>query len=207
MGLDDGDARAVAAELGANTTLTELNLGMNSIGAAGAASLAAVLENNSALTTLSLDRNSIGAAGAASLAEVLKVNTTLTGLNLCINLISDEGAWALAEALEVNTALTELNLEENDIRKVVFNAIENATKANPCALVPLTKRQRMAFFTGHLRRPSQQSPLTRLPLDMVRRILTQYSVAQGRRVWDDDKMRICLPGEENVPQFHLLGDW
>jgi hypothetical protein len=58
------------------------------------------------------------------------------------------------------------------------------------ALVPITAAQRLAFFTGHLRRTHQRSPLTKLPLDMVRRILTQYKVAQGRRMWFDKIMKV-----------------
>jgi hypothetical protein len=40
----------------------------------------------------------------------------------------------------------------------------------------------MAFFAGHLS-TQQQTPLAKLPLNIVRRILTQYKVAQGRRTW------------------------
>jgi hypothetical protein len=56
--------------------------------------------------------------------------------------------------------------------------------------VPITAAQRLAFFSGHLRRTHQQSPLTKLPLDMVRRILTRYKVAQGRRMWAAGTMSV-----------------
>jgi hypothetical protein len=46
-----------------------------------------------------------------------------------------------------------------------------------------TTAQRLAFFTGHQRRSHKPPPLTKLPLDIVRRILTRYKVAQGRRKW------------------------
>jgi Leucine-rich repeat (LRR) protein len=206
--LGDGDARALAAEL---ATLTELNLGNNSIGAAGAASLADALVVNSTVAQLDLTANSIGDAGAASLAEVLRVNTTLTelylsqnsigaegaaslaealgvnttlmGLNLGVNSIGDAGAASLADAIRANTALRGLNLGDNRISDAGASSLEAAVTSNPFALVPITPAQRLAFFTGHLRRPAQKSPLARLPLDVVRRILTRYTVAQGRREW------------------------
>ena len=46
------------------------------------ASLAEAMKVNTTLTQLDLSNNHIGAAGAASLAEAMKVNTTLTQLDL-----------------------------------------------------------------------------------------------------------------------------
>jgi hypothetical protein len=191
--LGDEDVTAIATELGINTSLRKLNLNANEIGPMGVATLAEALKVNTALTELEIASNSIGDAGALSLAAVLRVNTTLVALELHSNNIDDTGVTSLAEALEVNMTLTELDLDDNETGKKGSAALKKAATVNPCALAPITPAQRMAFFTGHLRRPSQQSPLTRLPLDMVRRILTQYSVAQGRRVWDRFKMSICLP--------------
>jgi hypothetical protein len=34
-----------------------------------------------------------------------------------------------------------------------------------------------------MRRPGQRSPVAKLPLDVIRRILTWYRVAQGKRTW------------------------
>jgi Ran GTPase-activating protein (RanGAP) involved in mRNA processing and transport len=47
------------------------------------------------------------------------------------------------------------------------------------ALVPLTEQQRLAFLRGH---SDPNSPIRRLPLDIIRRILTCYEVSQGVRV-------------------------
>jgi hypothetical protein len=68
-------------------------------------------------------------------------------------------------------------------------AIVAAIASNPLARVPFTAAQRFAFLSGHLRRASQRSPLKRLPLDIIRRILTRYTVAQGRREWTQWGMR------------------
>jgi hypothetical protein len=190
-GLDADDARAIAAELEVNTTLTELNLWDNPIGDAGAASLADALRANTALALLILYKNLIGDAGATALAEVLAVNTTLTELNLFKNLIGDAGAASLADAFRINTTLTMLNLGSNSIGDAGSAALTAAVDSNPLVLVPLTEAQRWAFFAGHLRRPSQQSPLTKLPLEVVRRILTRYKVAQGRRERASGKIRVC----------------
>jgi Ran GTPase-activating protein (RanGAP) involved in mRNA processing and transport len=217
----DAGATSLAEALRVNTTLAVLNLRKTSIGAAGGASLAAALRVNSALTELNLWNNSIGDAGAASLAEALKVNTALMELNLAGNSISNAGATSLAGALGVNSALTSLDLGRNPIgnagaasfalaiganvtlRRLNLRSVSLTVECSAALVaavessqlaVPISPAQRLAFFTGHLRRPSQQSPLTKLPLDMVRRILTRYKVAQGRRVWVDGEMFVVGPG-------------
>jgi hypothetical protein len=88
--------------------------------------------------------------------------------------------------------LSRLDLFCNSIGAAGSAALEAAVKANPFALVPITAAQRLAFFSGHLRRPNQRSPLTKLPLDMMRRILTRYRVAQGRRAWGGGAMKVWL---------------
>ena len=57
---DDGIAR-LAKELAENTTVTELILSHNQVGAAGAASLASALEKNATLWELDLRDNEVGA--------------------------------------------------------------------------------------------------------------------------------------------------
>jgi len=90
-------------------SLTTLELGGNSIGAAGVTVLASALP--AALTTLDLSNNRIGDAGATALAGALPV--TLTTLGLGDNNIGDDGATALAGALRSLPALTMLDLSEN----------------------------------------------------------------------------------------------
>jgi hypothetical protein len=133
-------------------------------------------------------RNAVGDAGATSLAEALRVNTALTGLDLCGNAVGDAGAIALAGAIGVNATLTYVALANNRIAGAGTAALETAIAANPRTLGPLTAAQRLAFVTGHLHRPSQRSPVAKLPLDMVRRILTQYMVGLGVRRWNGHGM-------------------
>jgi hypothetical protein len=100
---------------------------------------------------------------------------------------------AHAAALAANPTLTWPTFASNRIPKAGIAAIEAAIASNPLVMVPFTAAQRFAFLSGHLRRASQQSPIKRLPLDVVRRILTRHTVAQGRREWTQWEMRTCCP--------------
>jgi hypothetical protein len=95
--------------------LTELDVSVKNIGAAGAIALAEALKVNKMVTTLDVIKNSIGHDGASALAEALKVNKTLTELYVNGNSIGDSGASALAEALKVNKTLTALDVRDNGI--------------------------------------------------------------------------------------------
>ena len=121
---------SLAEAIKVNTTLTQLRLWNNNIGAAGAASLAEAMKVSTTLTQLSLSNNKIGDAGAASLAEAMKVNTTLTELDLGNNKIGDAGATSLAEAMKVNTTLTQLYLERNNIGYAGAASLAEAMKVN-----------------------------------------------------------------------------
>jgi len=68
-------------------------------------SLSKALAVNSSLTNLDLSRNSIGASGAASLSQALAVNSSLTNLDLPWNNIVDFGATALSNVSTVNTTV------------------------------------------------------------------------------------------------------
>ena len=96
-----------------NTVLTELNLAVNEIGAAGAAQLAEAIRKNSVITDLGLEDNDLGDEGAAHMAGALCENNVLKNLDLENNGISAEGAAHLAGALRVNTVLKHLNLGYN----------------------------------------------------------------------------------------------
>ena len=96
-------------------TLTELNLGGNSIGDEGAKAIGGALAVNGVLKTLNLFRNNIGPEGATAIGEALRGNGVLTDLNLCNNKIRDEGAAAIAEALRGNAVLTKLALDGDEL--------------------------------------------------------------------------------------------
>ena len=88
---------------------THLKLGYRKIGAEGAKALAAALERNQTLTSLDLSQNEIGTEGAKALAIALERNQTLTSLDLSSGKIGAEGAKALAIALERNQTLSSLD--------------------------------------------------------------------------------------------------
>ena len=113
--IGDVGARALAASLEKNTTLSDLGLDANEIGDDGARALAASLEKNTTLVVLDLYGNKIGDDGARALAASLERNTTLTTLDLNGNKIGDDGARALAASLEKNTTLEVLDLDDNEI--------------------------------------------------------------------------------------------
>ncbi|MDC0857488.1 hypothetical protein OAP83_02100, partial [Rickettsiales bacterium] len=114
-----------------NSSLTELNLGANQIGAGGAQALATALQTNKTLRELNLGYNQIGAAGVQALASALQTNSSLRELLLFNNQIGDDGAQAIANALEHNTSLTILSLGINQIEdEGVTAAIDNALLKN-----------------------------------------------------------------------------
>lgn len=92
----------------AKIPLETLGLGVNAIGATGAAALAHALEDCSdcALKTLGLYRNSVGDEGAAALASMVANNRiALSHLFLGGNSIGNRGAIALADSLKQNNKL------------------------------------------------------------------------------------------------------
>ena len=117
---DEGAANLASlfADGGALSGLTTLGIGVNSIGAAGAAALGKAIGScpTCKLSTLGLYRNDVGDEGAMALAEsVVAPNIDLQNLFLGGNGISDTGAVALASALMSNNNLIALSLEGGGI--------------------------------------------------------------------------------------------
>eukprot|EP00727_Mastigamoeba_balamuthi_P008796 m51a1_g4539 putative nod3 protein (333) ;mRNA; f:43200-44697 len=108
------DCHALAQELCANTSLTELVL-VGRIGCFGAARIAEALRQNCTLKRLVLQGSDIGFVGAGRIAEALARNSSLTALSLRDGRIEDEGAVRVAEALKSNTSLQYLGLEDNRV--------------------------------------------------------------------------------------------
>jgi hypothetical protein len=82
--------------------------------------------------------------------EALRVKTALKELGATS--IGATGAASLAGALGVNTAQTEVDLYSNPIGAAGSAALAEAVTSNPFALMPITAAERLAFFSGHLRR-------------------------------------------------------
>ena len=110
----DHTIQVVAAVLGANKSLLELDLWNNSIGPEEAVTLADALMSNMTLQTLCISHNNIGTKGLTALADALKVNASLKTLDLEVNGINTEGASAIIDAIEVNHTLVSLKGIESD---------------------------------------------------------------------------------------------
>jgi len=78
--------------------------------AEGAKAIAASLVQNHTLTNINLGANSIRDDGAKAIAYALSHNTTLTSVNLQDNMIEKNGTLAILDALKKNTAITQLHL-------------------------------------------------------------------------------------------------
>jgi Ran GTPase-activating protein (RanGAP) involved in mRNA processing and transport len=195
-GIRDEGAISLANVLKVNTSLVDLCVSGNSIGDAGASSFAKALRVNTHLRELYLVANSFGDAGVASLSAALWINTGLMVLDINQNysttLLSQ---YPIAEALKHNTTLAELRFDNDFVEICAENyriaaTFSAAIKVNPTVKLPFTAAQRLAFLKGHLGRSDPKSVVAKLPLDMVRRILTRYKVAQGQREWDGKQVHV-----------------
>jgi Leucine Rich repeat len=152
------DAKQIAHELVAHTTLAHMHLNDNKIGNDGVVALAGVLATNKSLTRLWLNKNGIGdvgmeasgqalmqndsleslnvgdnefgMVGLTSFACGLKINKGLTDLCLYKNSIGNAGAIAMADALTSNTSLTRLHLWGNNVGNEGAAALGEALKTN-----------------------------------------------------------------------------
>ena len=117
-----------------NSTLEELELAGNEIGAAGARSLAEMLQFNGALTTLDLGSNDIGVPDGWSIEEGEDNKVTYKhedgrtqkdhpqGTSSCVS--------ALAESLKVNSSLKSADLSSNHIGDDGISNLCDALKEN-----------------------------------------------------------------------------
>ncbi|KAM7434594.1 NACHT [Porites harrisoni] len=102
--------------LGANLSLSNLNLVGVVIGESAVACLSEALTTNSSITTLNVSDNWIGDSGVRLFSQPLsKANSVLTNLHLCRNGIGDSGAASISQALLVNSSLAYLDLSWNKI--------------------------------------------------------------------------------------------
>ena len=72
----------------------------NKMGSEGAKAFAALLKTNPSVTEINLACNHIDDEGAEALAEGLRDNTSVVIMSLCHNVIGSEGTKALKEAVE-----------------------------------------------------------------------------------------------------------
>ena len=149
--IGDAGAQALVDAIKVNTTVTEIYLPDNTIGAVWARAekqidhylrrnrfekvLQRIRANDPTLTTIDWRNNNIGAAVAQALAKALKVNTTVEKIDLGENNIEDAGAQALADALKVNTSLWEISLDFNNIEDAGVQALAEMLKVNTALII------------------------------------------------------------------------
>ncbi|XP_048582575.1 uncharacterized protein LOC116620204 isoform X4 [Nematostella vectensis] len=93
-----------------NSTLSTIDISVNSLGDACASELAKVLVDNTSLNVVYIGGEYLGDAGVASIAEALKVNTTVRTLGIIGGNMTPEAGRALGEMLRHNTTITCLSL-------------------------------------------------------------------------------------------------
>ncbi|XP_040268304.1 leucine-rich repeat-containing protein 74A [Bufo bufo] len=113
-GLGPRGARAMAAALRINETITHLSLEDNWMEAEGLTHLVPALSESNAIRELNLSSNHLGVQGSVVLSRMLLDNVSIIGLNLRYNGFSDLSAKHLAEALSANFRVTKLDLSHNE---------------------------------------------------------------------------------------------
>lgn len=96
----------------------------------GGAAVAAALGANTTLQSIDLSWNKLGLLSAVSLEQALAINHTLLNLNLSYNTMRDEGAEAIGNSLPHNHALTSLDLSHNSIGSIGVFVIATGLKQN-----------------------------------------------------------------------------
>ncbi|KAG5476355.1 hypothetical protein LSCM1_04057 [Leishmania martiniquensis] len=112
----DEAAAAVAAMLGANGTLEELDIRLNTLTAVGVRTIAEQgLAKNTSLRILSLSGNEVGPLGANDLTNALTAHqrSALEQLDLSSCRLSTSGGVRIASLLSTSISLREVNLSDN----------------------------------------------------------------------------------------------
>jgi Ran GTPase-activating protein (RanGAP) involved in mRNA processing and transport len=183
--IGDEGAACIAAALRGSQTLRVLDITGISMGSAGAAAICDALAVNTSLTKLSAGCNRLGNAGEVSFAAALQGNQTLLDLDLRSCQIGAEGMARFAEVMSgpmaANSTLFTLGLSFNASIDGQEGCTTTGHDAAAAVKVPLTAAQRVMFLWAHSSEAAGCPRIRRLPLDIVRRILTLYWVAQGQR--------------------------
>ncbi|XP_032898042.1 ribonuclease inhibitor-like [Amblyraja radiata] len=117
--LTDSSARDIASTLNANISLTQLDLGENTLGDSGVKMLSVALRDSDCITSRScgdLSSNRLTASCAQDLASALSTTPSLTELSLGDNKLGDAGVRLLCEALkDTECNIQELRLNNNGL--------------------------------------------------------------------------------------------
>jgi hypothetical protein len=192
-------AAALAGRAPCESSLQFLDLSINPLGADGVTALAQVLVASSkALEVLKLQTCMCGDKGVSAVAAALQAAGSRSGLRELIignNGVGNDSATHLAAGLRNNCSLTLIDMSPSATSEPARSILRAAIKPGHAefACVALTAAQRLAVLAGgRLSRQGagRQPAISRIPPDVVRRILTQYRVAQGRRMWDSRTWRM-----------------
>jgi Ran GTPase-activating protein (RanGAP) involved in mRNA processing and transport len=192
---NDGVA-AIARAVGARNVLQSLNVGKNKITAEGAQQLATNLQDCTSLFDLSLFGNRVGATGARAIgALIARPKSTLQFVSLFTCNLGDSGAAALAEMLENVSlpVLVDLDLRFNRIAEDGAIALAAAIEANTDNLnlmraanggklhvgynpIPDETRSRIGRALGHSESPGFTRREKKPRLGPTRMALTRHSI-------------------------------
>uniref|UniRef100_A0A9J8CY92 NACHT domain-containing protein n=1 Tax=Cyprinus carpio carpio TaxID=630221 RepID=A0A9J8CY92_CYPCA len=138
-GLTDKSCPALAAVLGSDTNLKELNMNNNNLQDSGVELLCTGLKNiNCKLEILSLKNNCITEGGCHVLAAALNSNpSNLTELDLSRNQIGDSGVTEISSLLRNSQTLQILRFSDCSISEEGYKALSSALRSNPSHLIEL----------------------------------------------------------------------
>jgi len=129
--IDDQTALKLFPLLSKKSTLRELYLAHNQIGANGGKVLGMkFLKNKTPLKILNLEDNQINAKAVLGIAALLTKTTTLESLNLSKNRIGNVSVERLSCVLKFNTSLKILDLRKNPIEHNGHRLIQEVLKIN-----------------------------------------------------------------------------
>ena len=94
-----GGGASLAAALGANSTMLNLDVGNNNLGPDGCMALAAALAANRSLRALDMSGNGMGSAAGCTVLQAAAMHPTLTSLSCTSNSLSDSIAQAVYGAV------------------------------------------------------------------------------------------------------------
>ena len=129
-GLGVSSAIVIASLIGANGSLTSLDLKWNGIGPEGAKSIAKGLSANGSLTECNLRKNKLGIEGWTIIFNALRDSPTskITTWDLSFEHLGPEIAKPLAEYISVTGSLTKLDLQYNRLDESAKAALRAAAR-------------------------------------------------------------------------------